>query len=213
MLRVISIFLITIFGVELATSQSREDWKLKRDRWNIKIYTKKQEDSKLNAYLAETTLDGDVQSALSVLKDINGYHDLFKDIKHLEIVEQNETSHVIYYRFNTPFPAKDRDAYIRSDFEFDSKTQQLQMNMSCVENLPKKGKLIRIDDCHGYWQITEHTPDMISISHFFESDAKGKLPAFIINQFTTKNPMHSLRQFKELIKLPKHQNRNFALIK
>ena len=213
MLRYVALLVLIFLASVCSFCQSNSDWKLRKERWGIKIYTKKHKDTKLNAYLAETTFSGDIQSALSVLKDIDGYHTLFKDIKELDVVERSETSHTIYYRFNTPFPAKDRDAYIRSDFIYDSNTQKLEMNLTCLKDKPKNGKLIRIDDCHGYWHVSEHTPDRISISHFFESDAKGRLPAFIVNQFTTKNPMYSLKQFRELIKLPKHQNRNFALIK
>ena len=170
------------------------------------------EGSKFNAYKVESTFPGNINAAVALFKDFDAYLELFNDISELRILEDKGDEYTLYYHFNTPFPAKDRDAVFHNKMTYDRKKKQLRISISCIDSEEReKKKIIRIDDCSGYWKFTQVNKEELHLVHSFESNPKGSLPAFIINRFTTRNPIYTLKKMKKMILRPKYQGRTFSL--
>ncbi len=112
----------------------------------------------------------------------------------------------MYMHTNAPFPAKDRDGVFRNVFSYLPDRDMLRIDISCVnDGYVASKRLIQIQSCGGFWEVTEKNQDEIFVRHQFVADPGGRVPAFIINLKTVQNPINTLKSIRDYIGSPKYQ--------
>jgi hypothetical protein len=94
----------------VTTARAQEDWKLKSDKDNIKTYSKKLPDSKINAVKIESVFPCTVSQFVSVLMDVDSYDDWIYNSKSTRLVKQVSPAEMYYYsEVGFPWPTANRD--------------------------------------------------------------------------------------------------------
>ena len=200
------VFAIIIGLVAICTVHGQGEWKLRKESDGIYAYTRNIEESRFDEYRVETTMKGNLKSFYALMKDFDSYPMFFPDTENIQILKDLPDEHVIYIHTNAPFPAKDRDGVFRNVFSYSADSGLLRIDIACVNDgyVPNK-KLIQIQTCGGFWEVTEKNQDEIFIRHQFVADPGGKVPAFIINLKTVQNPIKTLKSMRDHIESPKYQ--------
>lgn len=210
-----SVGILCLFLVCPLFSQTGKDWKFRKEKDGIKVYTKTVEGIKYHEYKVEAEIDGTLDRFYALFKDFEVYNDLFKDVKELNILSNTPDRHVTYLKTNTPFPARDREAVMENRFSFSSDPYQLRIDINCIDTYyqPSK-KVVRINYCEGFWEASEKPSGKLFVIHRFIADPGGSIPAFIVNIKTIQNPLKTMTRVRELILSPKYQNtKSFNIFK
>jgi hypothetical protein len=190
-----------------------DEWKFRKEVNGIKAYTQKHDWTKFDEYRVETILETNISNILAVFKDFDVYPSVFKGCTQVITHLDEPDRYINYILSNAPFPAKDRDGVYQNVMTYDANKKRLHIDVSCINDYyEKSNKFIQIENCKGFWDITQIAPGQVEVIHQFVLDPGGIVPAWIINMQTVKAPLHALTSIKELVNLPKYQNKKFAIL-
>ena len=207
-----SILTLLIIGSTQLIGQ--DEWNLRKETAGIKAYTQKHDWSKFDEYRIETEMEGTLSSVLAVFRDYDVYPKLFDGFDEIVNHVDDEARYINYITVKTPFPARDRDGVYLNEISYDSQEQLLHIDVSCTNDYYEQSKkFIQIKNCSGFWDITQKDDKTLDIVHQFVMDPGGNVPAFIINIQTVKNPIKTIKTLRELVLLPKYQNKEFQILK
>lgn len=209
-LRLFMLLVALIFGAQVFC---QDDWTLRKEDEEIKAFTKKNDWSKFDTYRIEARMEGQLSALLAVFKDFEVYPELFEGIDEVVSYVDEADKYVNYITVRTPFPIKNRDGIYLNEMSYDDEKKFLHIDVSCINEYYKPSKkYLQIANCQGFWKITQLPNGQLDIVHQFVLDPGGYVPAFIINLQTVKNPIKSFKLLKELILLPKYQNKQFEIL-
>ncbi len=209
-IRLTTFFIAFIFMSSLA---GQSNWNQRKDVDGIKAFTRKIDWTKFDEYRIETRMKGNLSALLAVFKDFDIYPELFDGIDGVTTHVDEPDKYVNYITVDAPFPAKDRDGVYLNELSYDDEKKLLHIEVSCVQDFYEpSNKYIQIEVCKGFWDVRQLPNGEIELVHQFVLDPGGLVPAFIINSQTVKNPVKSIKLLKELILLPKYQNKKFEIL-
>lgn len=199
-----NIITITFSLYSLYSAFAQDNWKLKKDKNGIEIYTRDAEGSNYKEFLAKTTIDQPINRVYHALIDSDGFRKWYADCKDSKDVhKENDQSFTRYMVFNIPWPFADRD--LVSKVVVNKKDNSIRIDLNnAPKDYPEQEDLVRIPFSQGYWLLT---PDknITSIKYTYLADPGG-LPPWIVNLFIVNGPYQSLTKFKEHVKKSKYDN-------
>lgn len=192
---------------------SQEDWKKKKDKDGIQVYTKHVEGSSLKAIKAVTTFDCPIEVCSAVLRDIDHLTELFPDCEKAIKVEQSEDEQIHHLHLNAPWPVSDRDAtfYLRYRYDPDSQTLTVQADV-INDRYPKQKGLVRLTKGVGTWTFKKNGA-RTSLVYHFHGEPGGSIPAWLANSVVEDNPLEMLQNFHSLVKLDRYQGQTFGFLR
>ncbi|MCF8464499.1 MAG: hypothetical protein K9G41_06650 [Flavobacteriales bacterium] len=190
------------------------NWELKKDKDNIKVYTRHVEGSGLKAIKATTTFNAPLETCVAVLRDIDHLTELFPDTKVAKKISQTENDQVHYLEMDAPWPVTDRDGAFLLVYKYDATTKTLVVNAKMVPDAcPKKDGIIRLSKGGGTWTFKRIDATHTSLDYYFHGEPGGSIPTFLANSVVEENPLKMLTNFHALVKLERYQGKKFAFIK
>lgn len=178
---------------------SQNEWKLKKNQNNIKIYTRSVENINFDEYKASITLETSINAVLTELLDAPNYTDNHETGISYYVKSISDNQHVFYAHKKLPWPIKDRDVITLLTVEkLSNKKIKLSLE-SLPEALPEKDKTIRVKTLMGHW-LLEEKDDKTMITQQLYIDPQGSLPAFVVNNLLIKGPFKTFSELKETIK-------------
>jgi hypothetical protein len=104
----LKVLLIALVFVNL---NPKTEWKLKKNKAEIEVYTRKVEGSSFEEFKAITTIENSsLENVLDVIMDVANYDNLFPDCEQMKALKQDGKYYDIhYFVFNSPWPLKPRD--------------------------------------------------------------------------------------------------------
>ena len=88
----------------------KDEWKLEKDKNNIKIWTRKIGDSGIKSFKAIVIYDASVSQLASVLNDVEAYPEWMSDVEATKILKEiSENERYYYLLVNAPWPLSNRD--------------------------------------------------------------------------------------------------------
>src|ERR1700737_1860399 len=122
MFKNIFFFIVLMFAFSACLAQ--EEWKLKTDNSDIKTYSKRVADSKINAVKIESVFPVSVTQFVAVLLDIDSYGKWIYNCKSASLLKQPSASELYYYSEVTfPWPCANRDFVSHMHLRQDSQTR------------------------------------------------------------------------------------------
>ena len=184
-------------------------WKLEKNQNNIKVYTRKTEDSKIKEFKAITTINTSVSTLINVLNDVEAYPEWIQDVKYTKTLKQiTSNERYDYYEISVPWPLDNRDIIVHYKIEQDAQTNIVKAKITGKPDyIPKKSGVVRIEKAKGIWQFTPKENGKVQILYQFLGDPAGNIPAWIINLFIVDGPYKTLTNLKEFVKKEKYINR------
>ena len=119
---------------------AQDNWTLKKEVDNIKIYTRNSQGSNLKEFKAITMINSPLKNILTELLDAPDYYEDCKPNISYYVKELNENQHVFYAHKDLPWPVRDRDIVtLLTVNRIDSDNVKLTLE-SLPEELPSKNK-------------------------------------------------------------------------
>lgn len=188
------------------SAEAQEDWKLKSDKDNIKTYSKKLADSRINAVKIESVFSCSVSQFVAVLMDVDSYDNWIYNSKSTRLVKQVSPADLYYYsEVGFPWPTANRDFVSHVVISQDPRTKVARVNAKNVSGLvPVKPNIVRIEKSSGEWTITPLGKNEVRIEYVLQVDPGGDLPAWLINPFASKGLVETFKNLRKQLAKPQY---------
>jgi hypothetical protein len=176
---------------------SSNDWELKKEENDIKVYLRKNEINNVE-YLAETKINSNINSILAIILDYNNSHKWMYKLEDSRILEKNYDSlFYVYFTMEMGWPLKKRD--LVSDVKLNKEDDFVSVTLSSVPNfIPEDDKYLRISDSKSVWTLSKINDSETKVTLQSYAVIEG-LPTFVIELFIVDGPIFSLSNLKKKI--------------
>lgn len=208
-------FLLLFCLLFQTTAQCQEDWKLKKDKNGIKVYSRKTPNFKFDELKVDCIFEGKISQLAAVILDVNNqYQWVYKTAKS-ELLKQVTNADLFYYsEIECPWPFHNRDLIARMTITQNTSTKILSIVAKSVDNyLPSKKNLVRVKYSNALWTITPLNNAQFKVEYKIQIDPGDGVPAWILNMFATNGPYESFKNLKDKIMLPAYAAAKFPFIK
>lgn len=208
-------FLLLFCLLLQTTAQCQEDWKLKKDKNGIKVYSRKTPNFKFDELKVDCIFEGKISQLAAVILDVkNQYQWVYKTAKS-ELLKQVTNADLFYYsEIECPWPFHNRDLIARMTITQNTSTKILSIVAKSVDNyLPSKKNLVRVKYSNALWTITPLNNAQFKVEYKIQIDPGDGVPAWILNMFATNGPYESFKNLKDKIMLPAYAAAKFPFIK
>ena len=196
------------------TAQCQEDWKLKKDKNGIQVYSRKTPNFKFDELKVDCIFEGKISQLAAVILDVNNqYQWVYKTAKS-EILKQVTDADLFYYsEIECPWPFDNRDLIARMTITQNTSTKILSIVAKSVDDyLPRKKNLVRVKYSSALWTITPLSNAQFKVEYKIQIDPGDGVPAWILNMFATNGPYESFKNLKDKIMLPAYAAAKFPFI-
>lgn len=197
-----------LFGVTILNSvfllQVESEWELRKERNDIRIYTRKVEGYKIQEVKGVTEIEASPERILKVLRDVEGYPEWIHSCVTAEVLQRSGDDKIIFYSvIKVPWPATDRDMVQKMEIEHQQGSIQTHI-VSIPELLPEKKGLIRMPVSNGGWKLIDRDNGTTLVEMQFLNDAGGSLPGWLVNMLLTESPFQTMSGLKVQVKKDKY---------
>ena len=172
------------------------DWILKKNENNIKVYLRKNEKN-TSEYLAETVIGSDIESILKFILDFDNSYKWMYRLEESKILEKsNDTLFYVYFKMEMGWPLKKRD--LVSDVKILREDNIVTVDLtSTPEYIPLDKNLIRIIDSKSTWTLSriDSNETKVTLQSYAEID---NIPSFVIDMFILDGPLHSMKNLRKI---------------
>ena len=177
---------------------AQDDWKLKSDKDGIRAYSRKSEDSKINAIKIESEFSTSLSRLVSVITDVGAYDDWIYNSRNTRLLKQVSPKELYYYaEVKFPWPATNRDFVSHVTVSQDQHSKTVTINASNVTGWePIKKNILRIENSVGKWTITPLSKDRVKVLYELHADPGGDLPVLLINGFSSTGMVATFKNLR-----------------
>ncbi len=209
-----SLLLILLSFGTLPISAQKGPWVLKKNKSDIKVYTRNVEGSNLKDLKLEARMKGTLSSVLAAFYDVDTYKDWAystTETKALKIVSDLE---MYYYTVSDfPWPFQDRDLVVKSILSQDPNTKTVISESFHQPNFhPTQNGRVRVPAFWAKWSMTPTNDGWLDIEYIISTDPGGNVPAWLVNLFIDKGPIHSIKRLQEVIKQEPYKSASYSFI-
>ncbi|WP_046754980.1 START domain-containing protein [Kordia jejudonensis] len=178
---------------------AQETWELKKDKNDIKIYTKTIDSTKLKAYKAEMTVKSTLEKVKNIIVDGDELHNWnYKAIDSKLIKKTSESEYTIWMAIDLPWPLRNRDFASHIRVEVVSK-DVIRINLSSAsDTYAVQEDYLRMTNFVGYW-LLEKQGDTIKVTNEMYGDPGGSLPNWLINSTITRAPYYNFKALRNRV--------------
>ena len=172
------------------------DWVLKKNENNIKVYLRKNEKN-TSEYLAETVIGSDIESILKFILDFDNSYKWMYRLEESKILEKsNDTLFYVYFKMEMGWPLKKRD--LVSDVKISREDNIVTVDLTSTPGyIPLDKNLIRIIDSKSTWTLskTDSNETKVTLRSYAEID---NIPSSVIDMFILDGPLHSMKNLRKI---------------
>ncbi len=182
------LFFISLLFYSFAGAQT--SWELAKEKNGIKVFTRKENNSKFKSIRVEATLNGTLDKLLKVLMDAGSNKEWVYNTNTSYIMKRLGTYETISYtETNVPWPGSNRDVPLHMHLIPDNKLNTLKVIAKGVPDaIPHKKGIVRIPYFNSWWDVKYDGRNKLTIVYFLEMDPGGSVPAWLVNMFIAKGP-------------------------
>lgn len=198
--RIVFLFLILIVAGGTLDAQENE-WEFLYSQDAIDVYRRPRPQIGLDEFWAIATLDCRLDVIAMVLKDFANYPNWMPECLQAELIERiDQNSLLLYYRHNSPWPVKNRDAILEVSSRIDTSDKTLYISSIAVtdQRFPPQSSPVRMALMEAHWIITARDRQHTRIDYRIVSDPAGRLPAAAVNYATQALPPVTLRGLSQM---------------
>lgn len=177
---------------------AQDGWKLKSDKEGIKTYSRKTEDSKINAIRIEADFSASLSSLVAVILDVSNYDDWIYNSRNTRLLKQVSPTELYYYgEIKFPWPSTNRDFVSHVTVSQDSRSGVVVIGANNVSGwVPANKNLVRIENSVGKWTISPAGKDHVKVLYELHADPGGELPVLLINSFSSTGMVATFKNLR-----------------
>lgn len=190
------------------------DWKLKKEVDDLKVYIRKSETSTIKEIKVQYVAEASLSNIVAVLRDVPAFHQWIYSCTEAKVLERKNDTEAIYYsKIDFPFPMSDRDFIANSKLTQNPETKEIVIIVRGNPTyLPAKEGLVRIPTLRINWHITPISLKKAIVEYHLVSDPGGWIPDWAVNMAIDKGPLNSIKNFKEMLTKEKYKSTKLAFI-
>jgi len=165
-----------------------QNWELKRDTEEMKIYTSDIKNSSIRKYKIIALSNAPISKVHSLLTDYKNYTKMFNEIVDFKLLSKNDTVCITYTLFDMPWPIKKRELITKITTY---RTEDIIIVSSMAINKHEaieKGKCIRIFDFYETFTLKKINESKTECTITGHIDMGGTIPDWAQNMFIVKSP-------------------------
>jgi len=209
-------FVIAFLLATTATAQIEGieyNWKKKKDKDGIAIYTSKVPGSRYHALRGVMIVNGSASSLVSLVQDTSTcsqWVDLCREARIHKRV--SETEYYVYSYNDIPFPVSDRDVVAKTVWIQNPDTLRITMSSTPTPDLVPKTKAVRIKEAFSQWHFTPRSDGTTLVENFAHINPNGPTPAWLTNRLLVSSPYKTLKNMRAMIEKGAYKNESVAFI-
>lgn len=193
------IFWLVCFVFSAYSSLNAQKWELKKDKNNVKVYTRALDSTKINEYKAVVLTDTTVEKALKIITDGNNLWKWNHKTSESKLINQiSDTEFIFWMKNDLPWPIKNRDNISHVKVKKIPDGYWVEILPAPSDLVPKENSTVRVTNFRGYWSIIQKGKK-VQITQQLYGDPEGSLPSWLLNSILTTAPFHSFCDLKELL--------------
>ena len=177
------------------------EWKLRKDKLGIKVFTSKVPDSKYLAVSATMKIDATKpESIVSMIMDLENCKEWAVQCAKATALERiSETETYLYSRNNIPFPGRDRDAVTHVLWDRNAQTGIISMSSTVVDDnrVEKVKGVIRIKYAIARWRFTPNSDGSLLIESYAHVDPASDMPKWLLNSLLVGSPYSTMKRIRK----------------
>ena len=175
------------------------NWKLKRDRKGIKVYTRSVKGFDLDEFKGKTVINVPVKTLVRTLKDVQSMPMWIPDCKVARLLKTENNNQYHYIESVAPFPLSNRDMVLH--FQYNKYKDGIKVAVvGKPKHLPVKDGLVRIPYIKGYWLFTPLSENKTAVMYQVHVDPGGSIPAWLANTASVDTPFDTLKNLRDYLK-------------
>jgi hypothetical protein len=181
--------------------QSELEWKLKKEKNNIKIFIRDSDGSDIMEIRALSSVKASVESLVETVYNVDSYPEWVSNLETAKIMETvSEREIYYYYQADVPWPFSNRDDVMRIVLEENSDNDGVTIVFSGhPDYIPVKDKIVRLSLNKGYWKFTPLQNGETEIEYIFFTDEGKGYPKWIVNMFIVDGPFDMVSNLKKYV--------------
>ncbi|WP_340076978.1 START domain-containing protein [Leptobacterium sp. I13] len=189
--------LITSFHVFNGLAQ---EWKLKKDKNGIKVYTRTLDSTKIHEYKAVMIIDIPIEKVYETITDgDNIWIWNYRTSASKVLKKYADGEFILWMSNNLPWPIRDRDHISLVKTITNNKGEvRIDILPKPSYNFPAKKGVIRITNFKGYWLIVPK-PEGVEVTQQMYGDPEGALAPWLVNTMLSNGAYHSFFNLKQLL--------------
>ena len=178
------------------------NWELVEDDAGIKVWGLDIPDRDLPGFRGITMVNATIDELLLELLDFKHHSDWMWNTTQSRMLKQiSETRAVIYNMVNAPWPVKDRDMVMDSDYRFtpDHKALTLRFKETDIVKVPVPSRVVRVPRISGFYRFWSESPARTNVLYQVEVDIGGNVPNVSAKRYARKLPYETLKALRERV--------------
>ncbi|MCF6170691.1 MAG: START domain-containing protein [Bacteroidales bacterium] len=178
-----------------------DGWVLKKDKNNIKVFTRQTAEGKMKEFRIIALLKASMTQLVATLEDVEAYPQWMSDVKSTKILRQFNPNEKYYYiEIDAPWPISNRDNIIHFQLQADTIGQVVTIKVEGMPDyIPEKKDIVRIPHSGGTWELRPKENGETEVISLYATDPGGNLPDWVINMFIVDRCYRSLINLKEFV--------------
>lgn len=200
-----------IISASFLITVSNLDWKLKKEKDGIKVYTRDRSGSNLKDIKVTCTYSSSLSAFIYVLSKKDEYPEWIYSCSESEVLKVISPLESYHYQVtDAPWPVDDRDLIIHQKITQHSNGTVEIIASGKPDFIPEKRKRVRVPDYNAHWKISPEGKNLLSVEYTISLDPGGSIPDWIINLGVTEGPFNTMQNLKE--RLPQYQDKKVSYI-
>lgn len=201
MQKIIALLLFALSQNAVATERiDHFDWQLKKQANDIQVFRAVVPGSDHRAFLAETTLDSNINTLVSLLRTPQTCSKWVYRCESSVLFEQvNENTDLVYTKSKMPLVAQNRDVFAEITWTTDERTGVVRGVGKAVQGGPYQPDYVRIEHAEMIWELSPLPTGKTRVRSFAHVDPAGSVPSWVTNQLSTNIPIKTLSGLKKLL--------------
>jgi hypothetical protein len=179
------------------------EWKLKKEKEGIEVYTRSIEGSSFDEFKGVTTIENsNLADVLAVILDVKNYESLFPDCMNPKVLKQDGKYYDIHHiQVKAPWPVKNRDVVYEQKAVIDENGKHAIVSLKPLPDYIAEDKdFLRIRGGSGFWELEEDANNYVKVTYQFHGEPGGNIPAWLANSFVVTQPFQTLKNLKSRLK-------------
>ena len=192
-----SVFTIAENGYATSLTDGNE-WKLRKDKNDIKVYTRTHTDTGIVECKIETTVKTEISKLVKTINNVENYPAWMNKCESASVFNKiNDSLRIDYIITAVPWPMKDRDIVLEYRTVSNNNEHYEATINAITELIPEKENIVRVKEAKGSWVFNKIDKNTVEITYQYYGDPGRNIPSWLINMFIVNGPYETVLNLKE----------------
>ena len=203
-----TVIIVALAPLFFSPAFAEDAWRLEKMSHGIKVYSRAVADSPIRAVRGVVKINAALDDALSLLQNIDARLSWDEMCVETYLVDTPAPGiEKIYLHHDLPWPVKDRDMILQTEWKIDTNTGVAHMyGKAVISGVSEYRDRVRVVNAENQWIITPLADGGLELQAVMHADPAGPIPAWVLNWLSVDAPITTLQKIKMILEQPASHN-------